>query len=110
LEVVRQDWMRTARAKGLPDSLIVRRHALKGAILPSVTFLGPAIAGLMVGSVVVEKVFTIPGVSKYFVDSAINRDYPMVMGVVVIYSVLLVVMNLLVDIAYAYLDPRVKYE
>ncbi len=110
LEVVRQDWMRTAKAKGLSSALIVRRHALKAALLPVVTFLGPAMARLMVGSVVVEKVFSIPGVSKYFVDSAINRDYPMVMGVVVIFSVFLVVMNLLVDIAYAYLDPRVKYE
>jgi len=110
LEVVRQDWIRTARAKGLSEGLIVRRHALRGAILPTVTFLGPAIAHLMVGSVVVEKVFKIPGVSKYFVDSAINRDYPMVMGVVIVYSVFLVVFNLLVDIAYAYLDPRVRYE
>ncbi len=110
LEVIRQDWIRTARAKGMSERIIVWRHALKGAILPAVTFLGPAIAHLMVGSVVVEKVFAIPGVSKYFVDSAINRDYPMVMGVVVIYSVFLVLFNLLVDIAYAYLDPRVKYE
>jgi oligopeptide transport system permease protein len=110
LDVVRQDWIRTARAKGLSDTLIVRRHALRGAILPTVTFLGPAIAHLMVGSVVVEKVFKIPGVSKYFVDSAINRDYPMVMGVVIVYSIFLVLFNLLVDVAYAYLDPRVKYE
>jgi len=110
LEVIRQDWIRTARAKGMSERVIVFRHALKGAILPAVTFLGPAVAHLMVGSVVVEKVFGIAGVSKYFVDSAINRDYPMVMGVVVIYSVFLVIFNLLVDIAYAYLDPRVKYE
>lgn len=110
LEVIRQDWIRTARAKGLSDRVIVFRHALKGAILPAVTFLGPAVAHLMVGSVVVEAVFKIPGISKYFITSAINRDYPMVMGVVVVYSIFLVVFNLLVDIAYAYLDPRVKYE
>lgn len=110
LEVVRQDWIRTARAKGMSERVVVFRHALKGAILPAVTFLGPAVASLMVGSVVVEKIFGIAGVSKYFVDSAINRDYPMVMGVVIIYSVFLVIFNLIVDIAYAYLDPRVKYE
>lgn len=110
LEVVRQDWIRTARAKGMPDRIVVLRHALKGAILPAVTFLGPAMAHLMVGSVVVEKIFNIPGISKYFIDSAIGRDYPMVMGVVVIYSVFLVLFNLVVDIAYAYLDPRVTYE
>lgn len=110
LEVVRQDWIRTARAKGLSEWLVVRRHALRGAILPAVTFLGPAVASLLVGSVVVESVFNVPGVSKYFVSSAINRDYPMVMGVVVLYSMLLVVFNLLVDIAYAYLDPRVRHD
>jgi oligopeptide transport system permease protein len=110
LEVIGQDWMRTARAKGLPPSIIVFRHALKAAILPVVTFMGPALAHLLVGSVVVEIIFAIPGISKYFVVSAINRDYPMVMGVVVLYSIFLVCFNLLVDIAYAYLDPRVKYE
>jgi oligopeptide transport system permease protein len=110
LEVVRQDWIRTARAKGLSESRIVFRHALKGAILPAVTFLGPALAHLLVGSVIVEMIFSIPGISKYFVVSAINRDYPMVMGVVVLYSSFLVLFNLLVDIAYAYLDPRVQYE
>jgi oligopeptide transport system permease protein len=110
LEVTRQDWMRTARAKGMPERVVVFRHALKGAILPAVTFLGPAAAHLMVGSVVVEAVYNIPGIAKYFITSAINRDYPMVMGVVVVYSVFLVLFNLAVDIAYAYLDPRVKYE
>ncbi len=110
LEVIGQDWIRTARAKGLPERLIIFRHALKGAILPAVTFMGPALAHLLVGSVVVEMIFAIPGISKYFVVSAINRDYPMVMGVVVLYSSFLVCFNLLVDIAYAYLDPRVKYE
>jgi len=110
LEVIRADWIRTARAKGMSERIVVWRHALKGAILPAVTLRGPTLAHLMVGSVVVEKVFAIPGVSKYFVDSAINRDYPMVMGVVVIYSVFLVFFNLVVDVAYAYLDPRVKYE
>ena len=108
LEVIRQDWIRTARAKGLGEGRILRRHAFKAAILPSVTFLGPALAGLLTGSVVVERLFNIPGVSEYFITGAINRDYPMVMGVVVLYSSLLVVLNLLVDIAYTWLDPRVR--
>lgn len=110
LDVIRQDYIRTARAKGLPEGTIVVRHALRGAILPSVTFLGPALAGTLTGSVVVERIYNIPGVSEFFVSGALNRDYPLVMGVVVLYSGLLVVMNLLVDIGYAFLDPRVKYD
>ena len=94
----------------MSERIVLFRHAFKGAILPAVTFLGPAAAHLMVGSVIVEAVFNIPGIAKYFITSAINRDYPMVMGVVVIYSVFLVLFNLAVDIAYAFLDPRVKYE
>ena len=109
LEVIQQDYIRTARAKGLPERTVVMRHAFKGAILPTVTFLGPALAGIMTGSVVIERIFNIPGVSEYFVTGAINRDYPLVMGVVVLFSALLVVMNLLVDIAYTILDPRVSY-
>ncbi len=108
LEIVRQDYIRTARAKGLSEALVIRRHALKGALLPTVTFLGPATAGLLTGSVVVERVFNVPGVSDYFVTGAINRDYPMVIGVVVLYSSLLVALNLVVDIAYTFLDPRVR--
>lgn len=110
LEVIRSDYIRTARAKGLDERRVVTRHALKGAILPTVTFLGPAVARLVTGSIVVERVFGIPGLAEYFVTPAINRDYPMVIGVVVLYSALLVVMNLLVDIAYTVLDPRVSYD
>ena len=110
LEVVRQDWMRTARAKGLRDRTIVLRHALKPAILPAVTFVGPATASLLMGSLVVEVVFNIPGISKYFIQSAINRDYPMVMGVVVLASIFLVLLNLVVDVAYGLLDPRVRHD
>ena len=110
LDVVRQDFIRTARAKGLSNGTIIWRHAFRGAIVPSVTFLGPAVAHLLVGSVVVETVFNVPGISKYFVESALNRDYPMVMGVVVLYSTLLVLFNLLVDFAYAFLDPRVTLD
>jgi oligopeptide transport system permease protein len=110
LEVIRSDFVRTARAKGLPDWLVAWRHMLKGGLLPVVTFLGPAVANIMVGSVVVEKIFSTPGIGPYFVDAAFNRDYFLVMGIVVLYSVFLLAMNLLVDIAYGLLDPRVRYE
>jgi len=110
LEVVRADYIRTARAKGLRESLVIRRHMLKGGLLPVVTYLGPAIAFMMVGSVVVEKIFNTPGIGPYFVDAAFNRDYFLVMGIVVLESVFLLLMNLLVDIAYGFLDPRIRYE
>lgn len=110
LEVVRADFVRTARAKGLSERVIVWRHMLRGGLLPVVTFLGPAVADLMVGSVVVEKIFATPGIGPYFVDAAFNRDYFLVMGIVVVYSVFLLVMNLLVDVAYGLLDPRIRYD
>lgn len=109
LEVIRSDFIRTARAKGLKEQLIIWRHALKGGLLPTVTFLGPAIANLMVGSVVVEKIFATPGIGPYLVDAAVNRDYFLTMGIVVLYSVFLLGMNMLVDIAYGFLDPRIRY-
>jgi oligopeptide transport system permease protein len=110
LEVVRADFVRTARAKGLPERTIVMRHMLRGGLLPVVTFLGPAIANLLVGSVVVEKIFATPGIGPYFVDAAFNRDYFLVMGIVLLDSVFLLIMNLLVDIAYGFLDPRIRYD
>lgn len=110
LEVIRADFVRTARAKGLSEVVVVRRHMLRGGLLPVVTFMGPATANLLVGSVVVEKIFAIPGIGPYFVDAAFNRDYFLVMGIVVLYSVFLLVMNMLVDVAYGLLDPRVRYE
>jgi oligopeptide transport system permease protein len=110
LEVTQSDWVRTARAKGLGEGTIVVRHMLRGGLLPVVTFLGPAVASLMVGSVVVEKIFATPGIGPYFVDAAFNRDYFLVMGIVVLYSVWLLVLNLLVDVAYGLLDPRVRYD
>lgn len=110
LEVIRSDYIRTARAKGLDERTIVLRHAFKGAVLPTVSFLGPAVARIITGSIVVERVFRVPGLSEYFVQPALDRDYPMVLGVVVFYSILIVGMNLLVDIAYTLLDPRVSYE
>jgi oligopeptide transport system permease protein len=109
LEVVRADYVRTARAKGLSEPVIVLRHMLRGGLLPVVTFLGPAIADLLVGSVIVEKIFATPGIGPYFVDAAFNRDYFLVMGIVVLYSAFLLVMNLLVDVAYGLMDPRIRY-
>jgi oligopeptide transport system permease protein len=108
LEVIGQDFIRTARAKGLREATVVLRHALPGAILPVVTYLGPASAAVLTGSVVVETIFSIPGIGRYFVNSALNRDYTMVLGTVVFYSLLLLLFNLIVDVLYAYLDPRVQ--
>lgn len=110
LEVIHSDFIRTARAKGVSERKVVTRHALKGALLPTVTYLGPALARIVTGSIIVERVFNIPGLGDYFVTSALNRDYPMVMGVIVLYSFVLVIMNLVVDIAYTFLDPRVSYD
>ena len=109
LEVILQDFVRTARAKGVREAVVVTRHALPNAILPVVSYLGPAAAGALTGSVVVESIFGIPGIGRYFVQSALNRDYTMVLGTVVFYSILLVAFNLIVDGLYAYLDPRVTY-
>jgi oligopeptide transport system permease protein len=109
LEVILQDWVRTARAKGLRESVVVARHALPGALLPVVSYLGPAAARALTGSVVVETIFGIPGVGRYFIQSALNRDYTMVLGTVVFYSGFLIAFNLVVDCLYAYLDPRVTY-
>ncbi|MBP6216954.1 MAG: ABC transporter permease [Oligoflexales bacterium] len=110
LEIVQQDFVRTARAKGLPDWLILLKHTLKGGLLPTVSFMGPAAAAMLTGSLVVETIFNIPGMGRFFVQSALNRDYTLVMGCVLFVAFLIIVMNLLVDIAYAFLDPRVSYE
>lgn len=108
IEVMQQDFIRTARAKGLPERSVVLKHALKGAILPVVSFLGPAAAGILTGSFVVENLFTIPGMGQWFVKSAINRDYSVVLGCALVYCALITMFNLLVDMAYAWLDPRVR--
>ncbi len=110
LEIIRQDYIRTARAKGLSETVVVARHAIKGAVIPVVSFLGPAFAGMLTGSVVIEKIFNIPGLGTHFVASAFNRDYPLVLGTIVLYSALLVVLNLIVDVLYTVLDPRVSYD
>jgi oligopeptide transport system permease protein len=108
LEVLRQDFVRTARAKGLPERLVVVRHCLRLGLLPVVSYLGPAAAGLIMGSLVVEQVFAIPGLGRALVNAAFARDYTLVMGVVLFYAALLLAFNLLVDLAYAWLDPRVE--
>lgn len=110
LEVIRQDYIRTARAKGLGERLVVMRHAIRGGILPVVSYLGPAMAALFTGSIVVERIFNVPGMGRYFVDAAINRDITLAMGVVVVDAVFLLVANLVVDIVLGLLDPRVRYE
>jgi oligopeptide transport system permease protein len=108
LEVVRSDFIRTARAKGLSERLVIWRHMLKGGLLPVVSYLGPAIASMLTGRVVVEKIFNVPGIGPYFVDAAFNRDYFLVMGIVLLYAFFLLVMNLVVDITYSLLDPRIE--
>lgn len=108
LEVIRSDYIRTARAKGLSERAVIYKHALKGALLPVVSYLGPGFSGLLVGSLVVEKIFDIPGMGRYFVEAALNRDYNLVMGVMLVYGGLLMFFNTLVDVAYAFLDPRVE--
>jgi oligopeptide transport system permease protein len=108
IEVMREGFVRTARAKGLPERAVVLRHALRGALLPVVSFLGPAAAGILTGSFVVEVLFGVPGMGQWFVKGAINRDYSVVLGTAIVYFALIVSFNLLVDLAYAWLDPRVR--
>jgi len=109
IEVLHTNFIRTARAKGLPERHIILRHALKPALIPVVSYLGPATAAIVTGSVVIEQIFGVPGLGRYFVQGALNRDYTLVMGVVVFYGVLIIVFNFLVDMLYALLDPRVRY-
>jgi oligopeptide transport system permease protein len=108
IEVLRSDFIRTARAQGLPTLEIILGHALKPALVPIVSYLGPATAGIITGSVVIEQIFGVPGLGRYFVQGALNRDYTLVMGIVVFFGVLIIAFNFLVDIAYRWLDPRVK--
>jgi oligopeptide transport system permease protein len=110
LEVLSQDFIRTARAKGLSEASVVLRHGLRGGLQPVVAFLGPAAAGLLTGSFVVETIFQIPGLGHEFVQSAFNRDYTMILGTVLLYATLILVFNLLVDIVLAWLDPRLRYD
>jgi len=110
LEVLQSPFILTARAKGLAPGVILRRHALKPTLMPVVSFLGPAAAGLFTGSLVVEQVFALPGVGRYFVQGAVNRDYTLVMGMVVFYATLILLLNLVVDLFYGWLDPRIRHD
>lgn len=110
IESLHAHHIRTARAMGLSDFSIVLRHALRSALLPVVSYAGPAAAALLTGSVVVETIFSIPGIGRYFVDAALNRDYTVVMGGVVVVAIFTILFNLIVDILYAVIDPRVRYE
>ncbi len=109
IEVLRSNFIRTAKAQGLSTRTIVLKHALKPALLPVVSYLGPATAAVITGSVVIEQIFGVPGIGRFFVQGALNRDYTLVMGVVVFYGTLIIAFNFLVDLAYAWLDPKVKY-
>ncbi|GIU81430.1 MAG: ABC transporter permease subunit [Acidobacteria bacterium] len=109
LEILRSDFIRTARAKGLDEKTILLRHALRGGIIPVVSFTGPALAHLLAGTVVVEKIFAIPGLGNIFIQSVLNRDEPLILGIVAFLSILIMVFNLLVDISYGFLDPRIRY-
>ncbi len=110
LEVLHQDYIRTARAKGASEARVIFRHALRGGLLPVVSFLGPAIAGILTGSFVIETIFQIPGLGRQFVNSAFSRDYTLVLGTVILYAVLLVALNLVVDIVQVWLNPKLKFE
>jgi oligopeptide transport system permease protein len=110
IEVLHSNYIRTARSKGLPESVVIRRHALKPALLPVISFMGPATAGLISGSVVIERIFSIPGLGSYFIQGALNRDYTLVMGVVIFYGVLIILLNFAVDLIYAWLNPKIRYD
>ena len=110
LQVMNEDYIRTARAKGLSERMVVLFHALKNSLIPVVTVLGPLFAALLTGTFVTETIFGIPGMGRYFVTSVTNRDYPVIMGTILLYAAFLVLMNMLVDIAYAWLDPRIRFD
>ena len=109
LEVLRSNYIRTARAKGLSERAVITRHAIRGGLLPVVSFSGPALAFLVTGTVVVERIFALPGLGNYFINANLNRDEPLIIGIVAFLSIVILVFNLLVDIAYGFIDPRVRY-
>lgn len=110
LEALTTDYVRTARAKGLRERKVIIRHVLRPVFIPVVSYLGPAIAAVMTGSVVIETIFGLPGIGRAFVDGALNRDYPVVMGIVIVYAVFILILNLLTDLVYGYLDPRIRQQ
>jgi oligopeptide transport system permease protein len=110
LEVLAQDYIKTARAKGLSQRVVICRHALKNALIPVVTYIGPMAAGVLTGSFIIESIFAVPGLGRHFVTSIYNRDYTTILGITIFYSTLVVFLNLLVDLAYPLLDPRIKLD
>lgn len=110
LQAIREDYIRTARGKGAPERDVVFHHALKNALIPVITVLGPLFAGLITGSMVIEQIFAIPGLGKFFVQSVNDRNYPVIMGTVLLYALILVIANLVVDVIYFWIDPRIRYE
>jgi oligopeptide transport system permease protein len=110
LEVMRSDYIRTARAKGLDEKTVLLKHGLRGGIIPVVSFTGPALAALLAGTVVVERVFSIPGLGNIFIQAVQNRDEPLILGIVAFLSIMIMIFNLIVDISYGFLDPRIRYE
>lgn len=110
IEVLHSNYVRTARAKGLRERITITRHALRAALLPVVSYLGPAVASIITGSIIIEQIFGIPGIGRYFVQAALNRDYTLVMGVTVFYGALIILFNLMVDLLYGLLDPKVRYD
>ena len=109
LEVLRSDYIRTARAKGLSETAVVTRHALRGGLLPVVSFSGPALAFLITGAVVVERIFALPGLGNYFINACFNRDEPLIIGIVAFIAISVLAFNLIVDISYGFIDPRIRY-
>lgn len=110
IEVLRSNYVRTARAKGLPEFQVITRHAMRAAILPLISYLGPATAGIVTGSLVIEQIFNLPGIGKYFINGALQRDYTLVMGVVILYASLVIMLNLVADVLYGLLDPKIRYD
>ena len=110
LEILSQDYIRTARAKGAGELRVILKHALRGGLLPVVSFLGPALAGIISGSFVVETIFQIPGIGRSFITSALNRDHSMIMGTVIFFAVLIIAFNLLVDVLQVFLNPRLRFD
>ncbi|MBT3274499.1 MAG: ABC transporter permease [Spirochaetales bacterium] len=110
LQVIREDYIRTARAKGVSERMVTIKHALRNALIPVVTVLGPMLAGIVTGSMIVERIFAIPGMGRFYVDAVSSRDYPVIMGMTLVYAVLLVTANLIVDITYSWIDPRIRIE
>ena len=110
IEVLHSNYVRTARAKGVPEHLILLRHVLRASLLPLVSYLGPAVATLLTGSLIVEQIFGVPGIGRYFVNAAVDRDYTLMMGVIIVYAVFIIALNLVADLLYGVLDPRVSYK